>query len=558
MYSPCDPRLINPILNPLGLRLVSLITGLAHLYGAAMAYAFFNQDHHGNPVTAPHIDVIDDEYYEVDLTRQKKINPNFQYPRENLDELMKVERMLNAISADCDYEQYRNIIWALESTFWWNRYELQYNWSITAPHRFEEAALKKLIASYKHGKFTLGTLVMYAKQAGWDEEKYRIERLINRSNNKWLKKFRGNLDPRINNSDISSIKNNLCPTINLTDPKDKNSKFNPLSIGELLNIPKPPAIIAGLIASKGISAIYGPSGSGKSFAIIDLMCHIATQNTWYGHKIKSCPVTYVALEGVGGVAKRFQAWEERHQVKIPATLKVVTEHLSLLNPEDTKNLANRLNNMGMGTGFIVIDTLNQSAPEADENISKDMGRIISNAQLLQKLTTSHVMLVHHSGKDTAKGLRGHSSLLAALDLAIQVNKSGGKRSWHVAKNKDDIDGKSYFFKLEQVTLGMDEDGELITSCVATPDIFSKSQANKPKPRGPQQAIALMVITRLIQNSAKSSTQHIGRIKTSEAIKEVGDSLLVEDKRRAERAKTAINGLLSLNLLTQDGDLLSLP
>jgi hypothetical protein len=68
----------------------------------------------------------------------------------------------------------------------------------------------------------------------------------------------------------------------------------------------------------------------------------------------------------------------------------------------------------------------------------------------------------------------------------------------------------------------------------------------------------MVITRLIQSSAKGTSQPIGRIKTSEAIKEVGDSLLVEDKRRVERAKTAINGLLALNLLTQDGDLLSLP
>lgn len=514
-----------------------------------MAYALFNQDFHGQPITSPYIDVIDDEHHETDFAKQKRNNPQFQYPRENLDELMKVEKMLNAISADCDYEKYRNIIWALESTFWWNRYELQYNWSITAPHRFEEGTLKKLIASYKHGKFTLGTLVMYAKKAGWDEEKYRVERLINRSNNKWLEKFRGNSDLQINNCDVSSIGNNLTATINLPVLKDKNYKFNPLSISELRNTPKQPAIIKGLIASKGISAIYGPSGSGKSFAIIDLMCHVATQSSWYGHKINSCPVIYVALEGIGGVAKRFKAWEEHYKVKIPDTLKVVTEHLSLLNPEDSKNLANRLIDMGMGTGLIVIDTLNQSAPEADENVSKDMGRIISNAQLLQKLTKSHVMLVHHSGKDTSKGLRGHSSLLAALDLAIQVNKSGDKRSWHVAKNKDDTDEKSYFFKLEQLNLGVDEDGEPITSCVALPDLFSKIQADKPKPRGPQQAIALMVITRLIQSS--------DGIKLSEAIKEVGNSLQVEDKRRGERAKVAINGLIALDLLTQKDDLLFL-
>lgn len=227
------------------------------------------------------------------------------------------------------------------------------------------------------------------------------------------------------------------------------------------------------------------------------MCHEVTQSTWYGHKINSYPVIYVALEGIGGVAKRFKAWEEHHKTKIPDTLKIVTEHLSLFNPEDSKNLAKKLIEIGMGTSLIVIDTLNQSAPEADENISKDMGRIISNTQLLQKLIGSHVMLVHHSGKDTTKGLRGHSNLLAALDLAIQVNKSGDKRSWHVAKNKDDIDGKTYFFKLEQVNLGSDEDGEPSTSCVALPDIQSVIQAKKPKPKGVQQAIALMVITRLI-------------------------------------------------------------
>jgi hypothetical protein len=285
------------------------------------------------------------------------------------------------------------------------------------------------------------------------------------------------------------------------------------------------------------------------------MCHVVTQSAWYGHKINSRPVVYVALEGIGGVAKRFKAWEEHYKVKIPDTLKIVTEHLSLLNPEDCRNLATRLINMGMGTGLIVIDTLNQSAPEADENVSKDMGRIISNAQLLQKLTGSHVMLVHHSGKDPTKGLRGHSSLLAALDLAIQVNKSGDKRSWHVAKNKDDIDGKSYFFKLEQINLGSDEDGESINSCVAIPDLFSKIQADKPKPKGPQQAIALMVITRLIQ-STNTSEGNSG-IKLISAIKEVGNSLQVEDKRRGERAKVAINGLIALNLLTQTGDTITL-
>ncbi len=63
------------------------------------------------------------------------------------------------------------------------------------------------------------------------------------------------------------------------------------------------------------------------------------------------------------------------------------------------------------------------------------------------MTGGLVVLVHHTGKDATKGLRGHSSLFAALDAAIEVSRSGERREWILAKSKDGRDGSTHPFKL---------------------------------------------------------------------------------------------------------------
>jgi putative DNA primase/helicase len=85
---------------------------------------------------------------------------------------------------------------------------------------------------------------------------------------------------------------------------------------------------------------------------------------------------------------------------------------------------------------VVVDTLNRAAPTADENSSRDMGEILEAAKTLQTLTRGLVVLVHHTGKNAAAGLRGHSSLFAAMDAAIEVSREGDRREWKVAKSKD--------------------------------------------------------------------------------------------------------------------------
>jgi hypothetical protein len=109
-----------------------------------------------------------------------------------------------------------------------------------------------------------------------------------------------------------------------------------------------------------------------------------------------------------------------------------------------------------------------------------MGALVRNCDRIREETGAHVMLVHHTGKDTAKGARGHSLLRAATDTEIEVKRESGSEiiTAKVTKQRDGEIGKMFAFCLETVKLDVDPDGDPITSCVVVPEdaeAFGKDQ-----------------------------------------------------------------------------------
>jgi hypothetical protein len=201
---------------------------------------------------------------------------------------------------------------------------------------------------------------------------------------------------------------------------------------------------------------------------------------------------------------------------------------------------------------VFLDTLNRAAPTADENASKDMGEILEAVKRLQALTRGLVVLVHHTGKDTARGLRGHSSLFAALDAAVEVSREGDRREWKVAKSKDGEDGQARAFRLSVVEVMHDQDGEPITSCVVEPDDSTAEVTRVKLPAGGNQRIALDLLYE--QFKAKGRTGINGApplrlcLEIEAAIRAVAASLPVEKERKNERARAAVSGLISRGVL----------
>jgi hypothetical protein len=280
-----------------------------------------------------------------------------------------------------------------------------------------------------------------------------------------------------------------------------NSRYRVLPPKDVRELPPITWRVKGVLPSRGIAAIYGPPGSGKSFLATDLAAAISRGEDWFGHRTTQTTVIYLMLEGEGGIRNRLEAFEKIKGV-LPDCFGVIVQPFDFLCRNDISDL----HSVVPQGAVVIIDTLNRAAPTVDENSSADMGIILAGAKTLQAAINGLVLIVHHTGKDTSKGLRGHSSLLAALDASIEVERSANQRSWRLAKNKDGADGDTVAFKLDKVLIGVDSDGDEVSSCVVLPDtgaIFVKAE-----PRGAQQRSALQRLQGLL-NGGQLTTSGCG-------------------------------------------------
>lgn len=334
-------------------------------------------------------------------------------------------------------------------------------------------------------------------------------------------------------------------------------RFNLLSGNDLCNAPPMRWMVRGVLPMEGLSALFGASGSGKSFLMLDIAATVAGGDyEWFGRRVSQCPVTYICLEGEAGMGKRVEAWSRHHNRPVPDALRFVTQPFDLLS-NDVPELAKAVIAVN-GGGLVILDTLNRAAPGADENSSVDMGNLIAAAKKLQNLTGGLVLLVHHTGKDTTRGLRGHSSLYAALDGAIEVTAANNRKAWSVAKCKDDVTGEAHSFKLEGVHVGIDDDGEEITSCVAVPDDSAGEikLAKIPILRSNQKIANDVVAEALLASphtAMEGAPQAKPCLKYSDALAIVAERIPTDSKHKTSRAKDAITGLVKRGILASKGD-----
>ena len=89
-------------------------------------------------------------------------------------------------------------------------------------------------------------------------------------------------------------------------------RYQLLTDDDMHKLPEIQWQIKNVLPSRGTAVMFGPSGSGKSFLALDMLQSLAFGRDWFGHKVKQCSVTYIALEGEAGVAGRIKAYQARH------------------------------------------------------------------------------------------------------------------------------------------------------------------------------------------------------------------------------------------------------
>ena len=242
--------------------------------------------------------------------------------------------------------------------------------------------------------------------------------------------------------------------------------------------------VKGILPITGLVLVIGPPGAGKSLGALDLVGANAQGRDWFGHRVSDArPFVWLALEGAAGTAARFAAYGRHWMPLGSADAAVMLQPFDLTNAADRRRLIDAIRATDLERPTIVLDTLARAMPGRDENASADMGLAIAGAtHLIDELQTV-ALLVHHTGKDSTKGPRGHSSLLAAADVVLEFRRNGPDRSFRLAKSKDGEDGAEFSFRLRSHVLEHDADGDAVTSCSIEPLDTPPPSSKLPKLAG---------------------------------------------------------------------------
>jgi hypothetical protein len=258
-------------------------------------------------------------------------------------------------------------------------------------------------------------------------------------------------------------------------PPEALRRFSLVPFNQLIPGTTSASLVKGLIPRVGIAAVWGPPKCGKSFWAFDLAMHSALGWEYRGRRVIAGAVIYCAFEGAEGFKARAAAFRNHHNVApdaevpfllMPTRLDLVKDHVGLIASIQEQSHAPVL---------VVLDTLNRSL-RGSESSDEDMTAYLNAADAIREAFDCAVVIVHHCGVDGTRP-RGHTSLTGTVDAQLAVKRDAADNVLVTVEHmKDGPEGDVIGSRLERVELGVDEDGDPITSCVIVPVEISDTRA----------------------------------------------------------------------------------
>lgn len=221
-------------------------------------------------------------------------------------------------------------------------------------------------------------------------------------------------------------------------------------------------LIENILELPSLNVIYGAPSSLKSFILADMAMCIAMGKPWLPaqsayspnsssisqQKCKSKSVTQSAIlwvdfdNGLRRTHERFDMLGKAHSA--PDTTPIF--YTSMANPplmmNDPKSVANLVTWIKVTQSrLVIIDNLGTVlGAKVDEN-SADMVLVMFNLRKVVEETGAAIIVIHHQRKANGfkvragETLRGHSSIEAALDLALLVEREPGSKEIRIQSTK---------------------------------------------------------------------------------------------------------------------------
>ena len=239
------------------------------------------------------------------------------------------------------------------------------------------------------------------------------------------------------------------------------------------------------IPAVGLGMMFGPSGGGKTFVILDWCLSIAAGlEERMGNNVKPGTVVYLAGEGHHGLRGRVAVWKQENKVS-KLDMFLSRDGCDLNTPEGFLRVVQSIRSQNIKPSMIVVDTLHRFL-KGDENSAQDTKTMLDACGALINEFQCAVMLIHHTGvSDEAQHrARGSSAWKGALDTEISIvpaDKNGNPMEIIHKKIKDGELQKTIYCRLDGIAIRgwFDEDNEQVTSAVVRQvDESEKKQKSK--------------------------------------------------------------------------------
>jgi phage/plasmid primase-like uncharacterized protein/KaiC/GvpD/RAD55 family RecA-like ATPase len=317
----------------------------------------------------------------------------------------------------------------------------------------------------------------------------------------------------------------------------------------------PDELVEGLMTIGSAVVVYGDSNSGKTFWALSVATAIATGADCYGKKTDPGLVVYLASEAPASIRSRMQAIKKYHGCNLE-NLAMVPVPMNFYNGDqdahDVIELVRAIEEIkGQPVRLIIGDTLARMSAGANENSGEDMGPVMARFDQVATATGAALMIIHHNGKDAAKGARGWSGIRAHIDTEIEVVEKDGIRSVTVTKQRElPSKGDTIYFKLEVVQMGTTKFGSPATTCVAIPDV--ESNTNKPHKKPSKHDENMRTIERAWWASGAEDREGLPYVSRSALrdllIKDGMSERTAKNKTEASRADGIIGPMLNAGAL----------
>lgn len=249
-----------------------------------------------------------------------------------------------------------------------------------------------------------------------------------------------------------AMMNNGMERSSIAAPAATNRFRDAMLVGAAIkDLPPPTPLVPPYLERDSIAALYGRSGSYKTFVALDWGMQLITSK-WHlgdGSYTGIGRVLYALAEGAAGMGQRVSAWEEHHGKTISDAWRWLPLPLGLYksSPKDVQDLLDAV--VECEPDLIFVDTLSKNSVGAEENSNSDMSIVIDRMEDLRRATGATVCAVHHTGHD-GKHMRGASALLGNVDTVVKCEGAEGRITLTVEKQRNMEDGQRFSLRTLKV------------------------------------------------------------------------------------------------------------